>query len=248
MIRNFKKILIIMILALLSMSINVKASTTNTTIVGEDECTKGDVITLEVKVQGTEKGLIGAQGKISYDNEVLEYKSCEIIASGWKNLTFNQNTGIYLAEIETIGDEEAFVKTETSILRFKFQVKETTKTNTTVSIDDIIYTDSEYQTIDSGNVSKTIKIIQESNNQDENDDDNNTNNNNNVNTNGNTDSNNINNNQTTNTKPGNTNNQTVSDKVLPHSGISRNILIVVIILGIVGIFCYMKYSKYKEIK
>lgn len=247
MIRNFKKILIIMIFTLLSMSINVKASTTNTTIVGEDECTKGDVITLEVKVQGTEKGLIGAQGKISYDKEVLEYKSCEIVALGWKHLTFNENTGIYLAEIETIGDEKAFVKTETAILRFKFQVKETTKTNTTVSIDEIIYTDSEYQTIDSGNVSKTIKIVEKDNDGNNNNNDNENNTNNNGNTNNNT-SNNVNNNQTTNTKPGNTNNQNVSDKVLPNSGMSRNIIIIVILLSIVGIFSYIKYSRYKGIK
>ena len=246
MIKNLKKILIIMIFTLLSMSINVKASTTNTTIVGEDECTKGDVITLEVKVQGTEKGLIGAQGKISYDKEVLEYKSCEIVASGWKHLTFNENTGIYLAEIETIGDEKAFVKTETAILRFKFQVKETTKTNTTVSIDEIIYTDSEYQTIDSGNVSKTIKIV-EKDNDGNNNNDNENNTNNNGNTNNNT-SNNVNNNQTTNTKPGNTNNQNVSDKVLPNSGMSRNIIIIAIILSIVGIFSCIKYSRYKGIK
>ena len=231
MIKNFKKILLIMIVTVLSMSIYVKASTTTTTLVGENESNIGDTITLEVKVQGTEEGIIGAQGKIAYDKDVLEYKSCEIVASGWKDLTFNENTGIYLAEIETIGDEKSFVKSETAILKFKFQVKETTKTNTTVNINEIIYTDSGYQTIDSGNVSKTIKIVEK---------DNDGNNNNNE--------NNTNNNQTTNTKPGNTNNQSVSDKVLPNSGMSRNIIIVGIILSIVGIFSYIKYSRYKAIK
>lgn len=231
------KIIISMLIVAISISVcsSVKAATTTTTIGGDNEASVGNTVTMTVRVQGTEEGLIGAQGKIEYDKDVLEYESCSVVASGWKDLTFNENTGIYIAEIETIGDESAYVKSETAILEFKFKVKDTSEKNTTINISDIVYTDAEYQTIDSTEVSKTINIT--SGNSGNNNDKNNSGNENN---NG---SGNVVNNQ----QSGNINTGT-SNKKLPYAGTTWSFAIIGVIIAIIGIVCYIKYSKYKGIK
>lgn len=139
---HFRIKLIIIITAIIIIAMPIKKFATATTKVYLEVPASGnssDTITVVVKTTGSSEGLTGIQGTLNYDKNQLEYISNTIIKEKWFVSGFNQNTGIFLLEVNDISDTASFIYEDTEIASFTFKIKDSAVAgNTSITLTDIV--------------------------------------------------------------------------------------------------------------
>lgn len=241
--KNIKKLIIISLIVsilIVLVNINISNAADNAKIVlsaYKTQILAGDQITVTVKVTnitGVSEGIIGLSGTLNYDN--TKFENINIAAlNNWDKPEYNSENGQLLT---LKGD---YVKTDEAVFTVTLTAKKDAKLGETeIKLKDIKVSDmdTEYEITEA---STKIEIVEKKQEQPEN---NNTNANTNTNTNTNTNQSSIIKNTTVENKISNT---AVSGK-LPKAGLVGDTLIVGgIALLIIGVFCLVKYNKYKGI-
>lgn len=130
--------LIIFLISILLTTVGVEA-VSSISLNSENVVKEGDNIVFEVEVNTNDTLIGGIQGKIQFDKNVLEYVSYEIEKNGWDVTGFNKETGIFLAEVKDIGDEESYIKNSDKLIKFTFKVKNNIeKDSTEVKVSDMV--------------------------------------------------------------------------------------------------------------
>lgn len=112
-------------------------------VIEKAEYTNGDEFSAIVKLSNieSERGIIALQGVLEYSKESLELKSFEGL-NGWttpiKDQSYNAEKGDIVLEIL---NETGIAKTDKSILKINFKVKEDAKSNATISLKNITMSD-----------------------------------------------------------------------------------------------------------
>lgn len=159
-------LVIIMMLVCLTNTVYAAPKCNFDIVIEKSEYTKGDEFSAIVKLSGieSENGIIGLRGTLEYSKDSLELKGFEGL-NGWmtpiKNQSYNEETGVIVLEIQS---EEGIAKSDKSILKINFKVRDDAKNSATVSFKNIeisdVTTPLEIQV-----VSKGITIREKSNNQ-----------------------------------------------------------------------------------
>lgn len=234
--------------------------------VDKTEVVAGENVKVTVKVKditGILNGILGIQGKITYDNAVFESVSFASL-NDWDKPEYNESNGSFLT---AKGD---YVKNDEDVFIMSLKVKNNAKLGETkIQLTDMQVADLDSEYSASGDEIK-VKIVEKSlisnDNDNTKDDKNNTvdntikndtvNNNQNKNIVGNITENT---NNSGNLQKNNTSiksNSTIakvdnitSKGVLPKTGVNGNVLIVAgVIFILIGTFSYIKYQEYKKIK
>ena len=235
--KKIVKILIITIIICMAQYCQVfAASNVNINLVSNDSVKVGDEITITITGGGDGEGINGWQGKINYDSNVLEYVNKKSEKEGWSVTGYNQSTGIFLAEVINVLDNNTFEKNkENPILSFTFKVKDTTVSDTTVTVSDIVASPTNLE-VTNNSLSKKITIAKDGNQSNNGSDNYNS-------SNSSSSSNNANMpNNYANKQDGST-----SQKPLPDAGLNTVIMLVftsvIILIG-----SYIGYKKYEDIR
>ena len=93
--------------------------------------TQGETVTITIGVNGTTKGVAGLQGTLEYDKDILEYVEKTMLYDGWRCTGYNNDTGIFLAEISNTSDKNSYITTSTPVISFTFKIKENAKIGVT---------------------------------------------------------------------------------------------------------------------
>ncbi len=199
-------------------------------------------VTLSLESVTNVQGVATVHAKINYDKAVLQYVSCEALNS-WSAPIYNSDNQEFVTErADVMGAGQNIIKINFKVLSVP------TDNKTTISITEFDVADTENQ-INVNDVSTTINInknVDDDNNDNNDNNDDNTqagNNQNNTNIAG-EDEINISNNAGINKNQDNT----IANKIIPKAGISNIILIVVIVNLIILIAGYYQYKKMKDIK
>lgn len=165
-----KKIFILLIIINLMIQIvsirNVKALTNDmsevTINISNKYATGGDTITVTIGVKGTQKGVTGLQGTLNYDKSVLEYVSKSMLKDGWRCTGYNNDTGVFLAEISSTSDTNSYITGTESVISFEFKVKNNATEGTTeFKVSNLVTVNG---SLENRTVSEIITILSESEN------------------------------------------------------------------------------------
>lgn len=259
-------LILCMIIALIPSYIKA-ANKVDIKLSGPTQVKYGKEFELTISINGQSQGIKAVQMTIDYDKDILEYIDNECKKDGWYISGYSDETGIMLAEMNDITDEDSMITNDSKLVVFRFKVKDPVKSgNTKIKISDIIM--SSKDSSNSTNTEHSIKII--GNIQEENNGNNGS---------GSTGNNGPNNPQSgqwtgstssgggttsqnggsstsqgggaTSTGGGSTSNKSgdnnLSDSDIPKTGIESTLLIIVgpVLLLVIS---YIKYNKYKDIK
>ena len=246
-----KKIIAVMIEFILIMGIinllcplNVEAvSGAKMNISMPSKAKTGETVKVVVSIANATSGIGGIQGKIEYDTNIFEYVGKKCVLNNWSVTGFNEATGIFLAEVDNVGDESTYITGNKDVIEFEFKVKNNvTLGNTDVSISDIVLAGADEYNKET---KASINISSDSNNNQSN-----INNTSNVNKSNkasiekNKGTTTINSNTTGNTTTINANK---SDKSIPETGSKSIIPMLIFFIIIFAVAIYKKCKKYKGI-
>ena len=251
-----KKISIILISFLLVCSLLNFSNAADKTIVDistQNEIEPGKILIVTLPVTGDGDGVNGLQGTLKYDSNVLELVDKSTI-SGWTITGYNPSTGIFLAEVSNVADQSTFITNKKDLITFKFKVKDNATVGET-KIDVTNMVASGANSLQNTSVSKTVNIVgatnsnSNSNSNTENSSNNNTNNNSSSNNNSSNNSNNSSNSGSTNnsSNKANADKSTIATKAIPYAGKEDLLVKLMIVLGVLSIFFYIKFNKYKDV-
>ena len=115
-----------------------------------------NILKVYLKVN-TQSNLLGIQGKVEYDKDVLELTEKKAMKEGWNITAFNDEDGNFLLEIsdEAFFDTSKQINGEDKIIERTYKIK-SKKSKTDISVKDIKFVNSDLQTI---NVDDTIDSI-----------------------------------------------------------------------------------------
>lgn len=254
--KNTKKLIIIAWIVstlIVLVNINISNAADNAKIelsADKTQILAGDKVVVTVKVTnitGIEDGILGLSGNLSYDNTKFENVTLAAL-NNWDKPEYNAENGKFVTlKGDPVKSDEA-IFTISLVAKSDVKLGDTKIELTNLQVSDI---NTEYEI---ANGVATIKVTEKKQEQQP-DNDTNTN----TNTNTNTDINNnssisknntepINNVVEKNTVLSNQNSNTTYKGVLPKTGLFGDILVVGgSILLIIGVFCLVKYNRYKEI-
>ena len=198
----------------------------------------GESIKVTVSISNVTEGVSGIQGTLQYDTNVFEYVGNKVLKKGWSITGFNKNSGVFLGEVENIGDNSTYIKGNEDFAEFELKVKDSAPSgNTTVKISNIVLAGTEIAekevkadiNISGSSQSANIKVNNSTTSVEEN----------------------KNNNGLTidKSKDGNSTTMKVnqSTKAMPDTGSNRIVPSIILILMIIIIILYKKCKKYKGI-
>lgn len=214
--------------------------------VAKTEYSKNDELTVNVDISNivSERGVISFGATLGYDKDSLELVKMEG-QNGWEtpvlDLSYNPENGIMAITRSGLG------KSDETILKLTFKVKENAKQKATITLSEIALADgTELAKVSSINKEITIKegtnspdpiIPEEPDTPDKPDDNNNTTIDNTIGNNG------------GNTNKGNTTIEDVKDGKLPQAGEANIVIIAVIGVCVIGaVALYIRAKKYGDIK
>lgn len=247
--KNTKKLIIMALIVsilIALVNINISNAADNAKIVlsaDKTQISAGDKVVVTVKVtsiSGVEEGIIGLSGTLSYDNTKFQNVTLAAL-NNWDKPEYNAENGKF---VTLKGD---YVKSDEAVFTISLTAKSDVKLgDTKIELTDLQVSDInvEYEV---ANSNLSIKVVEKKQEQKPNT---NTNTNTNNNNNSTSKNNNTPANSTTvkNTVVSNKNDNTTSKGKLPKTGLSGNILIVGgIALLLIGVFCLVKYNRYKGI-
>ena len=157
--RKILKSIILVTLVICSVfTVVLAAERTTAEISAPNEVRVGNTLTVKIPVTGSGDGVNGLQGTLNYDRNVLELINQDTSVDGWYLSGYNDNTGIFLAEVRNVSDKDSFITDKKDLVTFEFRVKDDTEAATTeVSVKDIIASGS--ASIENTEVSKVIAIV-----------------------------------------------------------------------------------------
>lgn len=248
--RNTKKLIIALIVSILIalVNINISNATHNAKIVlfaDKTQISAGDKVTVTVKIidiTEVSEGIIGLSGTLSYDNTKFENITISAL-NNWDKPEYNSENGKLLT---LKGD---YVKTDEAVFTITLTAKSDVKLgDTEIKLSDIKVSDidNEYAVTAA---STKLTIVEKKQEQPDNSNTN-TNTNTSTDTNTNTNTNNRTNANTTvkNTVVANKTDNTTASGKLPKTGLAGDALVIGgIALAIIGVFCLVKYNKYKGV-
>lgn len=241
--KNTKKLIIlVLIISILIalVNINISNATDNAKIVlsaDKNQILAGDKVTITVKltnITGVSEGIIGLSGNLNYDN--TKFENITMVAlNNWDKPEYNSENGQFLT---LKGD---YVKTDEAV----FTITLTAKSNLKLGETEIKLTDIKVSDIDNEyavtEASVKLTIVEKKQEQPDNS---NTNTNTNTNTNNSTSANTT----VKNTVVANKVDNTTASGKLPKTGLAGDVLVIGgIALAIIGVFCLVKYNKYKGV-
>lgn len=136
-------LVIIMMLLCLTTTVHAAPKCDVDIVIEKSEYTKGDEFSAIIKLSNveSENGIIALQGVLEYSKDSLELKSFEGL-NGWttpiKNQSYNTEKGDIVLEIQ---NEEGIAKSDKSILKINFKIKDDAKNSATVSLKNIAMSD-----------------------------------------------------------------------------------------------------------
>lgn len=245
--KNTKKLIILaLIISILIalVNINISNAADNAKIVlsaDKTQISAGDKVTVTVKITditGVSEGIIGLSGTLSYDNTKFENITVSAL-NNWDKPEYNSENGKLLT---LKGD---YVKTDEAVFTITLTAKSDVKLgDTEIKLSDIKVSDvdNEYEVT---TASAKLTIVEKKQEQPDNS---NTNTNTNINTNTNTNNSTSANTTVKNTVVANKVDNTTASGKLPKTGLAGDVLVIGgIALAIIGVFCLVKYNKYKGV-
>ena len=121
----------------------------------------GEEITIKVKINKNDSGVLGAQGRITYDKNAFELVETKALNENLTLSAFNEENGMFMLEItnEAFNDSDLYIYDETEVLEVKLKAKQDSGIRKTdFQVSEIKVVDSSFETIDVENTSKKIRI------------------------------------------------------------------------------------------
>ena len=155
---KFKKIVFVLIVLIIAI-INCKTayakddySLKTNVIIDEEE------IKLVINIDEAKLEMVGMQGTLNYNNNVLELKELNSKKEGWNVTALNKETGAFLYEItdELFYDKTAYLKAGDEVLEAVFNIKN--KKNTEVKMTDVKVVNLNFETIEISDNNVKIKL------------------------------------------------------------------------------------------
>lgn len=151
-----KKVLSLFLIIMLFMVPTVYAVTgCDLTIeTSKDQYSKTEQIVVEVKVSNIKsaKGIIALGGTLVYDKNSLTIEKMEG-QNGWSSPSYNEENGMFVM------DRSSLSKSDETIMKITFNIKQNSSSNVEISIKDITAGDGD-GVIDIANTSKTLTIAE----------------------------------------------------------------------------------------
>lgn len=108
---------------------------------------KNEELNLEISLEKATNKILGLQGEINYNQDVLELKKIEILKEGWNITALNKETGAFLLEItdELFYNNNAYIGEKDKVLKAIFELKK--NENTEIKIKGVKAVNSDFETI-----------------------------------------------------------------------------------------------------
>ena len=149
----FKKIsvsVIVLLLIILNIFSDFSIATSDEYIsLKSEKIEDTDKIKIIFNVSGLEKGVLGLQGTLNFDHEVLELEDAKINDENWKMTALNKENGKFIAEIsdEEFFNEEKFLYEKEGFIEFIFKNLKKSN-NCEITVSDLKLVDSSFKTIE----------------------------------------------------------------------------------------------------
>lgn len=212
----------LMMISMIFCTVNIAYAKTssNVSINSVSETQKGEEFEVKFNLSNlkSDKGINALMGTLKYDKDSLTLVKMEG-QNGWASPSYNEENGKFVTE------RSEYVTTDGAFVEVTFKVKEGSKKNINISIENISLA-NEDEEVEIGSKSKSITVKE---NTDTSDTNTNSSTNTNTNTNSSTNSNSSTNNST-NSKPINSNSGGVKNGTLPNTGANSSPFIIITIL------------------
>lgn len=153
--RLIKKIFFIVIFLFLLFNLNlVYAQGSYKLNMEVNELEGKDEIVVEIKFKEASEKILGMQGEITYDKDILELEEIKSGKEAWNVTAFNKENGIFMIEIndDEFFNQDKYFGAEDKVLDAIFKIKK--RENTEVKISGVKVVNSQFETtnIDEENI------------------------------------------------------------------------------------------------
>lgn len=116
-------------------------------------------IIVDISLKEAQEKILGMQGKIEYDSNLLELDKINVNSDAWNVTAFNKENGEFMIEIsdDSFNDESKFMGSGNKILDAVFKIKK--RSNTQIKISEVMAVNSKFETIEIDNDEVNINSI-----------------------------------------------------------------------------------------